>query len=194
MESLHDTDHALVFTCQQGQLSSRDASFRVLHDRHKDIVHRICLRITGDANEAMDAAQDAFLLAFRGIRSLRFGARFSSWMCRIAARASFERVRQRRPHSLFSELEQAEFECARRVDPRSHAERCEHLAAIRLALRRLSPHMHQILVLRYFEGLSYEELAASLSIPLGSVRSRLHRAHLAAIWALRSMEGELGEV
>src|SRR5262245_37946447 len=128
METLHDPDHALVFTCLEGHLSSRDASFRVLHDRHKDLVHRICLRITGDTNEALDAAQDAFLLAFRGMRSLRFGARFSRWLCRIAARASFERLRHRRPHSLFSELEGPEFESTCRLDPRFYAERCEHLA------------------------------------------------------------------
>jgi RNA polymerase sigma-70 factor (ECF subfamily) len=192
MEPLHDPDHALVVACQQGHLPSRDASFRVLHDRHKDLVHRICLRITGDAHEALDAAQDAFLLAFHGIRGLRFGACFPRWLCRIAARASFERLRRRRPPSSFSELERPEFECERRVDPRFHAERREHDARVRHALRRLPPHLSQILVLRYFEGLSYEELASRLSIPIGSVRSRLHRAS-ASFREIRSLEGELGE-
>jgi RNA polymerase sigma-70 factor (ECF subfamily) len=78
------------------------------------------------------------------------------------------------------------------VDPRFHAERREHDARVRHALRRLSPHLRQILVLRYFEGLSYEELASRLSIPIGSVRSRLHRAS-ASFREIRSLEGELGE-
>jgi len=188
---LHDPDHALVAACQHGHSSSCDVPFQVLHDRYKDVVHRICLRITGDANEALDAAQDAFLLAFRGIPGFRFGSRFSSWLCRIAVHVSFERLRRRRPPGAFSELEALEFECLRCVHPPIFAAGRERSARVQLAIRRLSPRLREIIVLRYFGGLSYEELASRLTIAGGSVRSRLHRAHAALSRGLRSLEGEL---
>lgn len=164
----------------------------MLHERHKDVVHRICLRITGDANEALDAAQDAFLLAFRGIRGFQFGSRFSSWLCRIAVRASFERLRRRRRPRSFSELEALEFECLRCAHPPILAAVRERSVRVQLAIRRLPPRLREIIVLRYFEGLSYEELASRLVIAGGSVRSRLHRARAALSLGLRSLEGELG--
>jgi len=192
MEALHDPDHALVVACQQDPGLAFDDSFRRLHDRHKDIVHRVCLRITGDASEALDATQDAFLLAFRGIRGFRFASGFSRWLCCIAARASFDRLRRRRPLPVFSELDLLDFECTLPGDPTGAAARSERRALVRRALRRLSPHLCEILVLRYFEGLSYEELASRLGIAIGSVRSRIHRAHAALSQKMFVLEQELG--
>ena len=188
---MHDPDHALVAACQRGHAPSCGDPFRLLHDRHKDVVHRICLRITGDASEALDAAQDAFLLAFRGIPGFRFGSRFSGWLFQIAVRASFERLRRRRPPCPFSELEALEFECLRSAHPPTFAAKQERSARVRLAIRGLSPRQREIIGLRYFEGLSYGEVACRLAIPGGSVRSRLHRAHAALSRGLRSLEGEL---
>jgi RNA polymerase sigma-70 factor (ECF subfamily) len=68
----------------------------------------------------------------------------------------------------------------------------ERSARVQLAIRRLSPRMREIIALRYFEGLSYEELASRLVIAGGSVRSRLHRAHAALGRGLSSLEGEPG--
>jgi RNA polymerase sigma-70 factor (ECF subfamily) len=192
MEHTLDPDHVLVAACQRGH-EPCDDPFRVLHDRHKDLVLRVCLRITGDANEALDATQDAFLLAYRGIRAFRFRSRFSRWLCSIAAHASFERVRRRRPPCPFSDLETPEFRCRRDTDPRVVAESREHRARVHLALRRLSPHLREILVLRYVHGLSYQELSTRLVIAEGSVRSRLHRAHRAMSCRVSSLEeSEIG--
>ena len=173
-----DPDLALVLACQQAFDPGWEDAFRALHDRHKDLVHRICLRVTGDAHDALDAAQDAFLLAFRGIQGFRFRSRFSSWLCRIAVHASFEHLRRRRPGRELSDFpaEGLELACPRQ-DPGTSAERRERRLRVRRALRRLSPHMRQILVLRYFEELSYAELGDRLAIAGGSVRSRLSRAH-----------------
>ena len=191
MQALNDPDHALILSCQRDSGLACDDSFRLLHDRHKDVVHRVCLRITGDANEALDAAQDAFLLAFRGIRSFRFASRFPRWLCRIAAHASFERLRRRHPPRVFSELELHDLECPLASDITGAASRSERCLLVRRALKRLSPHLREILVLRYFEGLSYEELALRLGIALGSVRSRLHRAHAALCNRMLVLEDEL---
>jgi RNA polymerase sigma-70 factor, ECF subfamily len=184
MEPSFDPDYALVAACQQG-LGAEDP-FRALHDRHRAFVHHICLRITGDACEALDATQDAFLLAFRGIRAFRFRSRFSSWLGRIAAHASFERLRKLNPSFTFSDLGAPEFGGRRRADPPTFLEECERRIKVRRALRRLSPHLREILVLRYYEELSYQELTSRLGIARGSVCSRLHRAHEALSERLRA--------
>ncbi len=182
MDSAPDPDFALVVACQQGAGSSGDEAFRTLHERHKETVHGICLRVTGDVHDALDAAQEAFLLASRGIGSFRYRSRFSRWLCRIALRVSFEHRRRRRPARPFSDLPESDLDGLSqiaRTDPRRAAELRERRAQVRRALRRLSPHLRQILALRYFEQLSHDELASHLAIAGGSVKSRLHRAHAA---------------
>src|SRR6185436_13405846 len=106
--------------------ASWNEAFRTLHDRHKEAVLRICLRVTGDVNDALDATQEAFLLAFRGIHCFRFRSRFSRWLRRIALRVSFEHQRRRRPPRRFSDLPEDELDglhhAGARVDPRLAAE------------------------------------------------------------------------
>ena len=190
MEPSFDPDHALVAACQRGPEACPEDPFRALHDRHRAFVHRICLRITGDACEALDATQDAFLLAFRGIRAFRFRSRFSSWLGRIAAHASFERRRKPNPCITFSDLGAPELG-GRWRDPPSFLEEYERRLKVRRALRRLSPHLREILVLRYYEELSYQELTSRLGIARGSVCSRLHRAHEALSERLRATMPEV---
>lgn len=195
MEAVSDPDFALVRACQEDGAARWDDAFRALHDRHARTVLRTCLRVTGDVNDALDAAQEAFLLAFRGIRSFRFDARFSRWLCRIALRVSFEHLRNRRPTRRFSDLPEDELAALRRpgprADPRAAAELRERRVRVRRALRRLSPHLRQILSRRYFEDLSHEELARQLAIAGGSVKSRLHRAHAALNVLLDAHQGDL---
>jgi RNA polymerase sigma-70 factor (ECF subfamily) len=186
MEPIVDPDAALVLACQQGDPPSWSEPFRVLHERHWDVVHRICLRITGDGQEALDAAQDAFLLAFRGLQGFRFQSRFSRWLFRIAAHASAEHWRKRDPLLDMEELD-GERTCAPEDDPSSAAEKRDRRRRIRRAIHALPPHLREVLLLRYFENLTYPEIEARLGIAPGSVRSRLHRAHDALGWKLRAL-------
>lgn len=175
-------DLALVEACQQGAESRGEDAFRALHDRHRDAVLRTCLRVTGDLGDALDAAQEAFLLAFRGIGGLRQGARFSPWLLRIATRVSIEYRRRPRLALRFTDLAQGDIDprhVGRHSDPGCAVELRERRVHVRRALRRLSPRFRQVLALRYFEQLSHDELARRLAIAAGSVKSRLHRAHAA---------------
>ncbi len=188
MEPSPDPDRALVLACQQGTDLAREEAFRELHDRHDALVRRICWRITGNASDALDAAQETFLLAFVGIGSFRFRARFARWLARVATCVALDHLRRRRPPRPFSELDrdsgqdQVEPCFALRADPHESAERRELRARVRRALRRLSPQLRDVLVLRYFEGFSNTEIERRLSIAAGSVKSRLHRAHGAPLW------------
>ncbi len=184
-----DPDAALVAACRLGSAAQGGEAFRALHERHKDAVHRICLRITGDSHEALDAAQEAFALAFGRIAGFQARARFSRWLCAIAVRTSIEHLRRRRAVQSLSEPGAPEASARPLADPLACAELREERLHVRRALRGLSPRLRRVLVLRYFEGLSDDEIELRLAIPRGSVKSRLHRAHRAPMWRARFEPG-----
>jgi RNA polymerase sigma-70 factor (ECF subfamily) len=181
-----DPDAELVLLCQQTSASSLEGDYRRLYDRYKDRVYNVCFRITGNPSDALDASQETFGILFRRIREFRFESRFSSWVYRIAVNASIDvrrRARSRRTASLEAlqqdPSERTRFEPADRMVemPSVSASRRELEQAIQLAISRLSPKLRTIIVLRYIEHLSYEEVSETLRISLGTVKSRLARAH-----------------
>jgi RNA polymerase sigma-70 factor (ECF subfamily) len=182
-----DPDHELVLACQRVSPTALDGDFRRLYERYKDRVYNVCYRITGNASDALDASQETFGIVFRRLREFRFQSRFSSWVYRIAVNASIDLKRRssaRRPTSLDA-LSEATFPDGARFDPADHAaempsrtaSRRELEEEIQRAISRLSPKLRAIVVLRYVESLSYEELAETLGLSLGTVKSRLSRAH-----------------
>ena len=150
-------------------------------------VYNVCFRITGNPSDALDSSQETFGIVFRRIREFRFESRFSSWVYRIAVNASIDvrrRARSRRLTSLealreSSSIDRAKYEPsdAQVEMPSVSASRKEFEAAVQLAISRLSPKLRTIVVLRYIESLSYEEVSETLRISLGTVKSRLARAH-----------------
>jgi RNA polymerase sigma-70 factor (ECF subfamily) len=180
-----DPDAELVLVCQRTSANSLEGDYRRLYERYKDRIYNVCFRITGSPSDALDASQETFGILFRRIREFRFESRFSSWVYRIAVNASIDvrrRARSRRVSSLEalqSSSEGAKYDLAdRSVDmPSITASRRELEQAIQLAISRLSPKLRAIVVLRYIENLSYEEVAETLRISLGTVKSRLSRAH-----------------
>lgn len=183
----HDLDAELVLACQRTSASSLEGEYRRLYDRYKDRVYNVCFRIAGNPSDALDASQETFGIVFRRIREFRFESRFSSWVYRIAVNASIDvrrRVRSRRIASLDAMHETgpsdgSKYDLADRMIemPSASASRHELEAAIQRAIDRLSPKLRAIVVLRYSENLSYEEVAETLRISLGTVKSRLARAH-----------------
>jgi len=182
-----DPDAELILGCQQKDPSGLEGEFRVLYDRYKDRIYNVCYRITGNASDALDASQETFGIVFRRIGEFRFQSRFSSWVYRIAVNASIDlrrRARTRRLASLdaFQDTrgsESARFEISDdSVEmPSATASRRELEAEIQKAICRLSDKLRSIIVLRYNQNLSYEEVAETLQISLGTVKSRLSRAH-----------------
>ena len=187
LEMNRDPDAELVLSCQRTSASSLEGDYRRLYDRYKDRVYNVCFRITGSPTDALDASQETFGILFRRLGEFRFESRFSSWVYRIAVNASIDvrrRARSRRVASLEglrdeSSNEPAKFDLADRMVemPSISASRRELEQAIQLAISRLSPKLRAIVVLRYIENLSYEEVSEALRISLGTVKSRLARAH-----------------
>ena len=183
-----DPDRELVEACQKATPQGLEGEFRDLYERYKDRVYNVCYRTTGSATDALDASQETFGILFRRIREFRFQSRFSSWVYRIAVNASIDlkrRARSRRVASLDAIQESSGASGKGRFEiqdeavelPAASASRHELEAEIQRAINRLSPKLRQITVLRYIENLSYEEVSETLDISLGTVKSRLSRAH-----------------
>jgi RNA polymerase sigma-70 factor, ECF subfamily len=182
----HDPDHALVEACQAALPSGLDGPFRDLYEQYKDRVYNVCFRITGNATDALDASQETFGIMFRKIAEFRFESKFSSWVYRIAVNASID-MKRRAGSRWLASLDSASdgSRSAGRVEirddrvelPMRAASRHELEHEIHSAIQQLSPKMRAITVLRYVENLSYDEIAETLQISLGTVKSRLARAH-----------------
>lgn len=182
-----DPDVQLVQSCQRSAAQGLDGAFQTLYERYRDRVYNVCYRITGNATDALDASQETFGILFRKIGEFRFQSRFSSWVYRIAVNASIDlkrRASSRRLASLDT-FQEEQSEEGFRFDihdeavemPAASASRRELEREIQRAILRLSPKLRAITVLRYIESLSYEEIAETLQISLGTVKSRLSRAH-----------------
>jgi RNA polymerase sigma-70 factor (ECF subfamily) len=185
----NDPDRVLVEACQATPVAGLQGAFRDLYEQYKDRVYNVCFRITGNSTDALDASQETFGVMFRKIGEFRFDSKFSSWVYRIAVNASIDIKRRSGSRWLASlegsrEVDGREFP---RVDLRDDRTEAPSVAAsrheledeIQLAISKLSPKMRAITVLRYIESLSYEEIAETLHVSIGTVKSRLSRAHQA---------------
>ena len=186
-----DPDKDLIRRCQESPSSGLEGAFRELYELYKDRVYNVCYRITGNSADALDAAQETFGILFRKIEGFRFESKFSSWVYRIAVNASID-LKRRVSSRRVSSLEALRDGDAREVDksrlelpeedsegPLRQAGKRELELEVQHAILRLSPKMRAITVLRYIEDLSYEQIADTLQISIGTVKSRLARAHQA---------------
>ncbi len=156
-------------------------------ERHRDVVFRVAARIVGP-DEAADVSQDAFLRAFHRLSSYKGGAPFRSWLLQIAHNAAINSATRRRARPLDPRAETSEdtdhSDSERR--PAESLERRERQERLQLKLGALRPSYRSLVVLRDLEGLSYEEIAELLEMPIGSVKGRLHRARGELVELLRN--------
>lgn len=138
-------------------------------------MYNIALRITNDADAASDCAQEAFIRAYRALHQYDPALPFGPWLYRIATNASLNHVQRWHAHeSPVEELpERAEPDEA---GPEPAAIRSEEVSEVLAAMAELPPHYRAALTLRHLQQLSYQEVADALGIPLGTVKTHLHRA------------------
>lgn len=143
---------------------------------------RLCIALThicGSLDDAEDVAQEAFVQAYVKLRTFAGGSAFYTWLYRIAVNAAISRRRRRREQTALSprdELGLEPLDGGERADERLLRE--ERAVQVQRALGRLSDEHRTILVLREIEDCDYDEIAQILELPVGTVRSRLHRARL----------------
>lgn len=169
-----DEVHAIA-ACQKGD---RDA-YELIVRRYAARAIGVARTILRDAALAEDAAQEAFVRAFRAIRRFKINEPFYPWLYRILKNACLSRLKRRRRVEASLDSEDAPPVAGPPSDPAVTAGRKELRATIDAALARLSEPHREILYLAHFEELSYKEIAACLSIPIGTVMSRLWAARQA---------------
>jgi RNA polymerase sigma-70 factor (ECF subfamily) len=184
-------DQTLIAACLEG----RTDAFGTLVRKYQDRLFRTMIALVGSREDAQDVVQDTFVRAFQNLGSYRSGAAFYTWLYRIAVNAAFSRSRRRRPKlSVDHHREQTGADPAdvrEGSNPQENLERRERVRQVHDALARLSEEHRTVLVLKELEGYRYEEIAAILKCPVGTVRSRLHRARAELREILSSMlDGE----
>jgi RNA polymerase sigma-70 factor (ECF subfamily) len=153
--------------------------FNALVERYQDSIYGLALRLLGDSARAEDAAQDAFIAAFRSLRSLR--GSFRPWLFRIAVNCCYDQLRlaRRRRETSLDALRAEETPPAPLRDPgespEDHAQRAELEMQINLGLSRLQPDRRVALALRDIQGFTYEDIARITRASLGTVKSRISR-------------------
>jgi RNA polymerase sigma-70 factor, ECF subfamily len=163
---------------------------------HSARVYRLAYRLTGNAHEAEDLTQDVFVRVFRSLSSYTPGT-FEGWLHRITTNLFLDQVRRKQRIRFDALPEDAGDRLAGRERTPAQVYDDEHFDPdVQRALDELSPDFRAAVVLCDIEGLSYEEVAATLGIKLGTVRSRIHRgrAQLRAALAHRAPRGPAPEV
>jgi RNA polymerase sigma-70 factor (ECF subfamily) len=170
-------------------LDGDTGAFAGLVERHRQRVYNVCLRLLGDADDAADAAQDTFVSVLTKLDRFRGDAAFTTWVHRIAVNACYDVTRKRRRQPMLRLAD----------DPDGAAEDggppvpdpADELAGTRdvlAALRAIPEEFRTAVVLADLQDLPYEEIAKVLDVPIGTVKSRVHRGRVALARAM-GLEG-----
>ncbi|MBV8370003.1 MAG: sigma-70 family RNA polymerase sigma factor [Candidatus Eremiobacteraeota bacterium] len=163
-----EDDQALI----AATLAGRSEAFGELVSRYQRAVYHLAVRTLHDRTEAEDAAQEAFLKAYRALATFRPGAKFSTWIFTICYRACCDRLAKRKRFSGEELPDRADSAAG----PELLAERSDEAERLRAAIDGLPEKYRTVITLYHLQGKQYEEIATVLNLPLGTVKTHLFRA------------------
>ena len=172
-------DNRLITECREGNT----AAFGELVSRYQDRLFNTVVRLVDNAEDARDVVQEAFLHAYQSLHSFKGDSLFFTWLYRIAMNTAISMKRKQRPVLRI----QATGDDKTAIDPLDPAESnrpghalemAEEERKVHDALSKLSSEHRAVLVMKDMEGMKYEAMAEILGVPIGTIRSRLHRARL----------------
>lgn len=177
------TDQEIVALAREG----REAAYRELVRRYERPVFSLVLRMVRDRQLAEDLAQETFVKALNAIATYRPEYKFSSWIFKIANNAAIDHLRRREVNTLSldgapnatsqDDIEATALQVGDKTEtPLAELESRELGSAIERAIGQLRPEYRSCILLRHVEGLAYEEIAQMLDLPLGTVKTYIHRA------------------
>lgn len=181
MQAVTPTDADLV---TQALAGSQDA-YRVLVERHSRPVFNLVARMVREDGVAEELAQDAFVKAFAALRSFDPAYKFSNWILRIAHNVTIDYLRKSKLQVVSIDDESSGRDLmdvladGREPSAFDRAVQRDFRDDLESALARLRPEFRRLVVMRYLEDLSYEDIAEIVGLPLGTVKSHLHRARAA---------------
>jgi RNA polymerase sigma-70 factor (ECF subfamily) len=172
-------DHRLIAE----SLAGSTAAFGELVRRYQDRLYNTVYRLVDNADDALDVVQEAFLNAYQSLGSFKGDALFFTWLYRIAVNTAISQKRKKRVMVRIDVGREGEaviepFDPSDLSRPGHAIEQAEQEQHIQQALARLSPEHRTVLVMKDMEGQKYETMAELLGVPIGTIRSRLHRARL----------------
>jgi RNA polymerase sigma-70 factor (ECF subfamily) len=173
-------------------LAGRTASFGELVHRYQDRLYNVALRVSDQPEDAADVLQEAFVSAYLALPSFKGDAEFFTWLYRITFNTAISWKRKKRQtisldsggssransgdKKNWDDLEP--MDKSSEIDPSAKMERADDERILAQALKKLSDEHRVVLVFKDIDGLKYEEIAEILKVPVGTIRSRLHRARL----------------
>jgi RNA polymerase sigma-70 factor (ECF subfamily) len=177
----------LVRRAQRGETEA----FAKLVTEHQRFVYNLALRSLGDAHEAEDVAQEAFVRAWQALSGFRGESRFQTWLYRIVVNLCFTRLpRLRRELAALSEEEALEIPSESFSDPAMGVEQAERRAFLFRQIEALPESYRLLVTLRFQQELSYEEIASIVNLPLGTVKIGIFRARQRLREAWHEYSGE----
>ncbi|MFD6439021.1 RNA polymerase sigma factor SigW [Peribacillus sp. NPDC060186] len=169
-------------------------AFGEIVELYKDKVFQICFRMLGNRQEAEDLAQEAFVRAFVNIRSFNIQMKFSTWLYRIATNLCIDRLRKKKPDfyldaevsgteglNMYSQI------ASDMAKPEDEVESLELQETIQVEIMKLPEKYRSVIVLKYIEELSLKEISEILDLPVGTVKTRIHRGREALRKQLRHL-------
>jgi RNA polymerase sigma-70 factor (ECF subfamily) len=176
----------VIEACQQGD---REA-FRLLFETYQDKVYSISLYyFKGDETSAKDVTQQVFLKLMTKIEQFRRDAEFTTWLYRLAVNACMDEQRKRRRFLPFGDRFEMGGHMIEKSSQEARYERVEIADSVKAAIGELKPKLRLPILLKYVEGLSYEEMAGVLNCSKGTIASRLNRGHKILARRLSSLRG-----
>jgi len=181
-------DAALVAASQKGD----QVAFGEIVRRYQRAIHRLAWSLTRNASDADDLAQETFVRAWGAIGRFETGQPLYPWLARIVTNQAFSlfRHRRRRPETSIEPLVEAGRQWGVEDDPAEHSARSERDTLLRDCFGQLAEEHQVVLALRAVQDLSYDEIASTLSVPIGTVMSRLSRARAELKRRLAERTGE----
>lgn len=161
-------------------LTGNSSAFGQLVTKYQDRLYNTLVHVLGCTEEARDVCQDAFVQALVKLTSFQRKSAFYTWLYRIAFNLASTRRRRHKPAMSVEQNREltGDEPISRDSGPSERMERREQVAQVRGALAKLNEEFRSVLVLREIDGHDYETIAQMLDLPLGTVRSRLHRARM----------------
>jgi RNA polymerase sigma-70 factor (ECF subfamily) len=167
------TDWRMIAACQEGD---REA-FRQLFETYKDRVYSIALHFSGDEASARDITQQVFLKLLTRVGQFRHDADFTTWLYRLVTNTCLDELRRRKRFVPYGDVTEVSHMMVEKESQEDHYSQRELSDAVRAAIAALKPKLRLPLLLKYVEGLSYDEIAGALGCSKGTVASRLNRGH-----------------
>jgi len=161
-------------------LDGKPAAFGQLVQKYQDRLYNTVVHVVGSAEDARDVVQEAFVQAFVKLETFQQTSAFYTWLYRIAFNVAISRGRRKRPTVSVERCREAggREPADQRAGPSEQVEQEERCRQVREAIAALSEEHRAVVILREIDGCCYETIAEILDLPVGTVRSRLHRARL----------------